>query len=163
MFYVYARLPLVLLLQVILEQTTSELFSNLLLIVGPKYKIDSAVDTHYFKQSTHHQTLTNLKLLANPENPSSELYSRKTWMRNGTATPMTSIGFFVGAIANRELSTDTADNALNNSMHTNTVSDKVCGNSRPELRNRASQVVPSGGCQVDPHLPQEDSCFSDIP
>lgn len=39
MFYVYARLPLVLLLQVILEQTTSELFSNLLLIVGPKRTI----------------------------------------------------------------------------------------------------------------------------
>lgn len=76
---------------------------------------------------------------------------------------MTSIGFFVGAIASRELSTDTADRALNNSMHTNTVNESVWGNSRPELRNRASQVVPSGGSHVDPHLLQDDSCFSDIP
>jgi hypothetical protein len=73
------------------------------------------------------------------------------------------MGFFVGDIVSSELSTDTADKALNNSMQTKTVSERVCGNSRPELRNRASQVVPSGGVQVDPHLLHDDNCFSDIP
>jgi hypothetical protein len=84
-------------------------------------------------------------------------------MKNGTATPITSIGFLFGPIVKRELSTETADRALNNSMHTNTVSDSVCGNSRPELRKRSSQVVPSGGDQVDPHLLHDESCLRDMP
>ena len=70
---------------------------------------------------------------------------------------MTSIGFFIGPMVKRELSTDTADRALNNSMHTNTVRERVWGDSRPGPLNRESHDIPSGGFQVDPHLPQDDS------
>lgn len=78
-------------------------------------------------------------------------------MRNGNATPATSIGFLFGPMVNRELSTDTADKALNNSMHTNTVSERVCGDLRPEPWKRASHDDPSVGDQEVPHLLHEES------
>mmetsp|Transcript_2752 Transcript_2752/g.3847 ORF Transcript_2752/g.3847 Transcript_2752/m.3847 type:complete len:83 (+) Transcript_2752:351-599(+) len=77
----------------------------------------------------------------------------------GSVTPKINHLLRVGGTERIELSTDTALKALNISIHTSVVKDRVCGSARPEPSNNVSQSLgdkPISFPQI-PHLLHEES------